>query len=225
MKRIKISLVALLLLLTALWLGADTLVPTPFTYFSFRTVFVQYSGVLGIGLMSIAMLLALRPTWLEPHLDGLDKMYRLHKWLGISALVVSVLHWWWAKGTKWMVGWGWLEKPARKPNADETLGAIEGWLRSQPSIAPSVSSAFGLRAGFSSQPQPTIHLVPFAHHQCSTETTRALMPSHLCRRYILSRPSRCGSSHVGRSASSMAILIRPMPSTPLYCTNTVRNEK
>ena len=74
MKRIKISLVALLLLLTALWLGADTLVPTPFTYFSFRAVFVQYSGVLGIGLMSIAMLLALRPTWLEPHLDGLDKI-------------------------------------------------------------------------------------------------------------------------------------------------------
>ena len=138
MKRIKISLVALLLLLTALWLGADTLVPTPFTYFSFRAVFVQYSGVLGIGLMSIAMLLALRPTWLEPHLDGLDKMYRLHKWLGISALVVSVLHWWWAKGTKWMVGWGWLEKPARKPNADETLGAIEGWLRSQRGLAESV---------------------------------------------------------------------------------------
>lgn len=138
MKRIKISLVALLLLLTALWLGADTLVPTPFTYFSFRAVFVQYSGVLGIGLMSIAMLLALRPTWLEPHLDGLDKMYRLHKWLGISALVVSVLHWWWAKGTKWMVGWGWLEKPARKPNADEMLGAIEGWLRSQRGLAESV---------------------------------------------------------------------------------------
>ena len=34
-------LVALLLLLTALWLGADTLVPTPFTYFSFRTVSVS----------------------------------------------------------------------------------------------------------------------------------------------------------------------------------------
>lgn len=138
MKRIKVSLVALLLLLTALWLAADTLYPAPFTYFSFRAVFVQYSGVLGIGLMSIAMLLALRPKWLEPHLDGLDKMYRLHKWLGISALVVSILHWWWAKGTKWMVGWGWLEKPARKPNADETLGTIEGWLRSQRGLAETI---------------------------------------------------------------------------------------
>jgi predicted ferric reductase len=33
-------------------------------------------------------------------------MYRLHKWLGIAALAAGVLHWWWAKGTKWMVGWG-----------------------------------------------------------------------------------------------------------------------
>jgi predicted ferric reductase len=137
-KRIKVSFLAILLVFTVLWLAADTLAPTPFTYFSFRAVFIQYSGVLGIGLMSIAMMLALRPQWLEPHLDGLDKMYRLHKWLGISALVVSILHWWWAKGTKWMVGWGWLEKPARKSNADETLGVIEGWLRGQRGLAESI---------------------------------------------------------------------------------------
>ncbi len=31
--------------------------------------------------------------WLERHLDGLDKMYRLHKWLGIGALVVGTVHW------------------------------------------------------------------------------------------------------------------------------------
>ena len=79
MKRIKATFLAILLLLTALWLAADTLAPAPFTYFSFRTVFMQYSGVLGIGLMSVAMLLALRPKRLEPHLDGLNKMYRLHK--------------------------------------------------------------------------------------------------------------------------------------------------
>lgn len=138
MKRIKVSLLAVLLLLTALWLAADTLTPEPFTYFSFRTVFMQYSGVIGIGLMSVAMLLALRPKWLEPHLDGLDKMYRLHKWLGIAALVVAIIHWWWGQGTKWMVGWGWLEKPVRRPVAGETLSVIEGWLRSQRGFAESV---------------------------------------------------------------------------------------
>lgn len=135
MKRIKVSLLAVLLLLTALWLASDSLHPEPFTYFSFRSAFVQFSGVLSISLMSVAMLLAIRPKWLEPHLNGLDKMYRLHKWLGISALVISVLHWWWAQGTKWMVDWGWLEKPSRKSNTGETLSAIESWLHSQRSLA------------------------------------------------------------------------------------------
>lgn len=138
MKRIKISLIAILVSLTVLWLAADTLLPEPFTYFSFRSVFVQFSGVLSIGLMSIAMLLALRPKWLEPHLDGLDKMYRLHKWLGISAFVLFVLHWWLAQGTKWMVDWGWLERPVRQPSTGKTLGAIEGWLRSQRGLAESI---------------------------------------------------------------------------------------
>jgi predicted ferric reductase len=138
MKRIKVSFLAILLLLTALWLVADTLAPEPFTYFSFRAVFMQFSGVIGIGLMSVAMLLALRPKWLEPHLDGLDKMYRLHKWLGIAALVVAIIHWWWGQGTKWMVGWGWLEKPVRGPVAEETRAVIESWLRSQRGFAESV---------------------------------------------------------------------------------------
>ncbi len=138
MSAIKLALIAILLVLTALWLAADTLLPEPFTYFAFRSVFVQYSGVLAIGVMSIAMLLALRPKWLEPRLDGLDKMYRLHKWLGITALVVAVGHWWMAKGTKWMVGWGWLERPARKPPSGETLGAIEGFLRSQRGLAEGI---------------------------------------------------------------------------------------
>lgn len=139
MKRIQLSFCALLLLLTGLWLLADTPVPSPLTYFSFRTVFMQYSGVIATGVMSAAMLLALRPKWLEPHLDGLDKMYRLHKWLGVTALVVSVLHWWWAQGTKWMVGWGWLVRPPRGPRPNPAdQGLIEGWLGSQRGLAESI---------------------------------------------------------------------------------------
>lgn len=138
MKNIKLAFVTLFLVLTGLWLFADTLLPQPLTYFSFRGVFVQYSGVLTLGAMSGAMVLALRPKWLEPHLRGLDKMYRLHKWLGIGALVVGTLHWWWAKGTKWMVGWGWLTKPARGAQAGETPGAVEAWLRGQRGLAESV---------------------------------------------------------------------------------------
>ena len=139
MNRIKMALLASLLLPAALWLAADSLAPSPLTYFSFRTVFTQFSGVIGICLMSVAMLLALRPKWLEPHLDGLDKMYRLHKWLGIAALVVATLHWWWAKGTKWMVGWGWLVKPARGAGGQQAQhGMLESWLRGQRGLAESI---------------------------------------------------------------------------------------
>ena len=93
MKNIKYVFAGFLLVVTVVWLMADTLLPEPLTYFSFRSVFIQYSGVIAMGVMSLAMILALRPAWLEPHLRGLDKMYRLHKWLGITALVIGTLHW------------------------------------------------------------------------------------------------------------------------------------
>ena len=101
MKNIKIVFWGLFALLTLLWLLVDTPFPQPFGYFPLRAVVVQYSGILGISCMSVAMILALRPRWLEARLNGLDKMYRLHKWLGIGGLTFSILHWWWAKGTKW----------------------------------------------------------------------------------------------------------------------------
>jgi predicted ferric reductase len=135
MKRVKFVLLALLLTISGLWLLADTLLPDPFTYFSFRGVFVEYTGVIGMGVMSVAMMLALRPKRLEPYLDGLDKAYRLHKWLGITGLVFSVVHWWFAKGTKWMVGWGWLTKPARQPRGEQSLGPILDWLHTQRGLA------------------------------------------------------------------------------------------
>lgn len=139
MKTIKYALITILLLPTVLWLFADTLIPEQFTYFSFRGVFVQYSGVLAIALMSIAMLLALRPKRVEPFFNGLDKMYRLHKWLGIGALVFAVSHWWFAKGTKWMVGWGWLERPERRPKSGQSdLGFWESLLRGQRDLAETI---------------------------------------------------------------------------------------
>ena len=58
--------------------------------------------------------------------------------LGIVALVSSLLHWWWAKGSKWMVGWGWLERPARggpPGNATQIASTLETWLSSQRGFA------------------------------------------------------------------------------------------
>ncbi|MBP8924037.1 MAG: ferric reductase-like transmembrane domain-containing protein, partial [Thauera sp.] len=111
MKNIRFAYAALLLLLSLLWWMADPLLPNGYEYFALRTVAINYTGVIGIGVMSVGMILALRPVRVEPLLDGLDKTYRLHKWLGITGLVFAVIHWLWAQGTKWAVGWGWLVKP------------------------------------------------------------------------------------------------------------------
>jgi len=104
-----------LLFLALLWLLAEPTILQTSGLFAWRDQMVQLSGFLAIGCMSFAMLLALRPRWPERWLNGLDKMYRLHKWLGIAALVAAVIHWLWAKGPKWAVGWGLLARPERGP--------------------------------------------------------------------------------------------------------------
>lgn len=119
MKHIKLAYAALIVLLSLLWWLADPLLPNGYEYFALRTVAINYSGIIGIGTMSLGMLLAMRPMWLEPLLGGLDKTYRLHKWLGVTGLVMATIHWLWAQGTKWAVGWGWLVKPARGPRLEQ----------------------------------------------------------------------------------------------------------
>ncbi len=51
------------------------------------------SGLLSIALMSLAMVLATRPAWLERPLGGMDRIYRLHKWSGILAIAFAAIHW------------------------------------------------------------------------------------------------------------------------------------
>lgn len=113
MRNIKYAFWGLLGLSSVLWLAAEPTVFQPANFFALRGAMVQYSGILAMVAMSAAMILALRPRWPERWLGGLDKMYRLHKWLGIAALVVSVIHWLWSQGPKWAVGWGWLSRPVR----------------------------------------------------------------------------------------------------------------
>lgn len=54
---------------------------------------MQGTGLLSIVLMSASLTLAARPRIVEGWMDGLDKMYRLHKWLGIANLIVAAIHW------------------------------------------------------------------------------------------------------------------------------------
>ncbi|MFA5529736.1 MAG: ferric reductase-like transmembrane domain-containing protein [Thiohalomonadaceae bacterium] len=51
------------------------------------------TGLWSIALMSLAMMLSLRPVWLERPLGGMDRVYQLHKWSGILAVTFAALHW------------------------------------------------------------------------------------------------------------------------------------
>ncbi|OYW93380.1 MAG: ferric reductase [Pseudomonadales bacterium 32-61-5] len=127
MKQIKLTFVALLVGLTLLWLLVDDFLLPRYNFWPIRKMLVDYSGVLAIGVMSAAMVLAARPGRFERFFDGLDKTYRLHKWLGISALVIGTFHWAWGQIPKWLVGFGWLQKP-RRGGAGQELDGFFGLL-------------------------------------------------------------------------------------------------
>ena len=128
-----------LLALSGLWWWADSTAWDGLPHFyAWRAVLMQYSGVLGMGVMSMAMVLAVRPVWFESTLGGLDKMYRLHKWLGIAGLVLAISHWLLAQGTKWAAGWGWLARPARGPRSVLPEGSLQQWFASQRGLAEEV---------------------------------------------------------------------------------------
>ncbi len=54
---------------------------------------IYLTGLLSIALMSLSMLLAIRPAWLERPLGGMDRIYRLHKWSGVLAAGFGASHW------------------------------------------------------------------------------------------------------------------------------------
>lgn len=102
-----------------------------------RDVLMQVTGVLGIGVMSAGMVLALRPKWFEPRLGGLDKMYRLHKWLGIAGLVLAISHWVVAQGPKWLSGLGLIAPRVRGPRPEGADAAVS-FLQSQRGLAEGI---------------------------------------------------------------------------------------
>lgn len=131
MKPIQRTLVALLLGMTAYWLVADPLFGGVWQFASVRNAFINYTGLLGMVMMSVGMVLAVRPVWFEPYLGGLDKMYRLHKWLGIGGLVMAITHWLVVQTPKWATQWGLMSRPSggRPPRVPETEPFFQ-WLQS-----------------------------------------------------------------------------------------------
>ncbi|WP_417828465.1 ferric reductase-like transmembrane domain-containing protein [Thalassospira sp.] len=116
-----------LIALTALWLSVNPDIFGANDFIGFRNLMVQYTGFLAIGMMSLILFLSTRPVWLTRRLGGLDKAYRLHKWLGITVLVVATMHWLWRMVPKWAVALDILEAPQRGPRPD---GSAMHWAQS-----------------------------------------------------------------------------------------------
>ena len=112
MKKITYSLLFVVLALSMIWLLADPALFSGPDPASLHLSLLNYTGVLAIGMMSIAMILALRIGRINAWLGGLDKAYRLHKWLGIASLVAATFHWLLFKLPQWVLDWGALEPPA-----------------------------------------------------------------------------------------------------------------
>jgi len=131
MRHLKIWFWGFLTLLTLLWLFAEDWPAEP-DLISVRHLAIMLSGVLSMGAMGFSMVLATRPVWLESWLDGLDKTYRLHKWLGITTLVLAVAHWFSVNGMMIIVGEAALTPPDRGGHADPSeLGQFYIWTLSQ----------------------------------------------------------------------------------------------
>lgn len=139
MKNISFIYAGFLSVITLLWLAANPGLFEVAEFIQLRNFMVQYFGTLSIAIMSLIMILATRPVWLEDYTGGLDKTYRLHKWLGITVLVTSVIHWLWSNGPKWASALGLIEGGRRRSHGDQTgFSQLQGFFAGQRGFAEGI---------------------------------------------------------------------------------------
>ncbi len=108
-------LLPLSLVIAVLWavLQPDGIVSFSAPFFSLRHAYTALTGALALSWMGFCMLLALRPAWLEQRLGGLDKLYHVHKWTGIGAVLLVAVHWLLVLSPRTLIAWGWIEAATR----------------------------------------------------------------------------------------------------------------
>lgn len=95
-------------------------------FWGWRRGLIFLSGTLALWWMSTGMLLAARPAWLEERLNGLDKLYRLHKNIGIGAGIIVFTHWMLEWLPKNLAKLGWIERGGRGPRGPR--GQPDFWI-------------------------------------------------------------------------------------------------
>ena len=119
MKPIHYTFVAMMLVISGIWLATEHAQSTLIEFWSMRKSLIFETGIIATAAMSIAVLFAIRHFFSDSFLDGLDKRYRLHKWLGIVAVVASVAHWLTKNAPKWLIDFGLLTRPIKNKLINE----------------------------------------------------------------------------------------------------------
>ncbi|MDR2174039.1 MAG: ferric reductase-like transmembrane domain-containing protein [Burkholderiales bacterium] len=113
----------------AIWLVSlpeGTLAQCAANFWMTRKQATLASGFVAYVLMVAVMVLALRLSWVEQKLGGLDQAYRWHKWAGIAAAATMFVHWMMEQAPKWLVHGGLLTPPVRKHAAEKM--ASSDWM-------------------------------------------------------------------------------------------------
>jgi predicted ferric reductase len=124
MSRIRTTWFAVFLVFSAAYWVSLSPVELTFAPWALRKSLLYYSGIIAIGMMSLTMILAMRLQFIESLLGGLDKHYRLHKWLGISAVIAAVVHWLVKLEPKWLTKHGFVAADTFKTPVD-TVGFFD----------------------------------------------------------------------------------------------------
>ena len=96
----------------------------PENFWGWRHELMLLSGVQLMAVMSAAMLLAMRLVPVEQALGGLDKLYALHKRLGIAAGVLLSAHWLIKLSPKLLLALQWVEPRVKRGGAKDPLVSL-----------------------------------------------------------------------------------------------------
>lgn len=111
MNKLYSMVIALVVVVICIWLQAEPKLLANETFMQWRSASIQITGIVSVLLLTLTILLALRLPVIENFTRGLDKSYRLHKWVGIYAVIIGAIHWLLAIVPKQMVRSGYLERP------------------------------------------------------------------------------------------------------------------
>jgi len=138
MTRIKVVFWVFCVGLTALWLAADPILTHTAPFAQTRLSLINYTGIIAMGVISVAMILAVRSSKVESFIGGLDKSYRLHKWLGVAGLIMAIAHWLWISGPGWLATLGMMAPAPRQQAGAATATQGPALLRTLQNPARSV---------------------------------------------------------------------------------------